>query len=167
MKQLGVWLYHNLLEWLVGSILLVIVLLAVMQVFTRYVMDSPLTWTEEIARLLLVWAVFLGAAAGVKHNGHLRVDLLFDRYKGNAGRAIIVLINLVMLCVGIGMIKFGFDFYLSTTNDNSTSLGYPRNLFYLAIPVSGILIVLFLVVTTVSDWKHLGRPHLREKPLIE
>jgi TRAP-type C4-dicarboxylate transport system permease small subunit len=167
MKQVGLWLYNNLIEWLVGFILLVIVLLAVMQVFNRYVMDNPLNWTEEIARLLLVWAVSLGAAAGIKHNGHLRVDLLFNKYKGNAGRIIIVLINLVMLSVGVGMIKFGFDFYASTANDYSTSLGYARNLFYLAIPISGILTVFFLVVTTVRDWKDLGKTHPRETPPIE
>lgn len=167
MKQVGVWLYSNLLEWLVGLILLVIVLLAVMQVFNRYVMDNPLNWTEEMARLLLVWAVFLGAAAGIKHNGHLRVDLLFDKYKGKAGRIIIVLINLVMMGVAVGMIKFGFDFYASTANDYSTSLGYARNLFYLPIPISGILIVFFLVVTTVRDWRDFGKNHPHETLPIE
>ncbi len=153
MKKLAAWLYNNLLEWLVGFILLVIVLLAVMQVFNRYVMDNPLNWTEEVARLLLIWAVFLGAAAGVKRNGHLRVDLLFARYKGNSGQIVIALINLVMLSVGVGMVKFGFDFYASTANDHSTSLGYSRNLFYLPIPISGLLIVFFLLVAAARDWK--------------
>ena len=56
------WLYANLLEWIVGLLLLAIVLITLWQVFSRYIMDAPVTWSDEVAQLLLVWATFLGAA---------------------------------------------------------------------------------------------------------
>ena len=50
------------LRVLVGVMFLTIVILTLVQVFARYVLNSPLLWSEELARLLLVWVVFLGGA---------------------------------------------------------------------------------------------------------
>ena len=47
------------------------------QFFTRYVLNNSASWTEEIARYLLVGAVFVGAGIGVAKNNHIQVDLLY------------------------------------------------------------------------------------------
>jgi TRAP-type C4-dicarboxylate transport system permease small subunit len=75
----------------------------------------------------------------------------------------IVLINLVMMGVAVSMSKYGVDFYLSTANDYSTSLGYARNMFYLPIPVSGVLMIFFLSINIVRDWKYHDQPGLHKK----
>ena len=49
------------------------------QVFTRYVTENPLIWTEEVARYLFVWITLVGAAAAVRSNGHFGLDLLRRR----------------------------------------------------------------------------------------
>ncbi len=49
-------------------------------VFSRYVMARTFTWYDEIARLLFVWIVFLGAAVGVRRSAHFRLHLLVDRF---------------------------------------------------------------------------------------
>jgi TRAP-type C4-dicarboxylate transport system permease small subunit len=162
--RLARWLYDNLIEWTVGLILLVITALACMQVFNRYILEAPRTWTEEFAQLLLVWAVMLGAAAGIKRNGHLRVDFLVSRLPQAPRRVLLVLINALVFAVALGMTWYGWMFYQSTSGDYSTSLGYARNLFYLPIPVSGLLIMAFLVPATVAE---LRTPHEHERPPIE
>ena len=58
---------------------LTIVVLTLVQVFARYVFNSPLLWSEELARLLLVWVVFLGAAVVCWDGRHLNVDTFFVR----------------------------------------------------------------------------------------
>lgn len=146
------WMYNNLLEWTVGALLLVIVVLAGMQVFNRYVLESPLTWTEELARLLLVWAVCLGAAAGIKKGGHLKIDFVYLRTRGMSRRVITLVNHVIVFLVALGMTRFGYQFYMSTGNDYSTSLGYARNMVYLPIPVGGILIAGFTVVRAWRDW---------------
>lgn len=72
------------LDWLLGQI--EAVLLAAMvaaitavtfaQVFTRYVTENPLIWTEEVARYLFVWITLIGAAAGVRLHAHFGLDIL-------------------------------------------------------------------------------------------
>ena len=47
------------------------------QFVTRYVFNNSASWTEEIARYLLIGVVFVGASIGVAKNNHIQVDLLY------------------------------------------------------------------------------------------
>ena len=67
------------LRFIVGWAFIAIVILTVTQVFFRSVLDSPLIWSEEVVRLLLVWVVFLGGAVVCWDGRHLNVDVLFVR----------------------------------------------------------------------------------------
>ena len=59
------------------------------QFFTRYVLNNSASWTEEIARYLLIGAVFVGAAIGVAKNNHIQVDLLYRYLPQRAGRVLV------------------------------------------------------------------------------
>lgn len=47
-------------------------------VFTRYVMNDPLSWAEQVAKYLMIWAAFLGASLGIKEGSHIAVNVLVD-----------------------------------------------------------------------------------------
>jgi TRAP-type C4-dicarboxylate transport system permease small subunit len=74
MRSLGV-----LLEWVAGSILFVLLAVGVLQVTSRYTGLMFVPWTEEVARLLFVWVVWIGAAAAVFRGSHIRFDFLIER----------------------------------------------------------------------------------------
>lgn len=160
------YLYDNLLIWVLAVLLAVIVVLAALQVFTRYVLDDPLRWTQEVSRLLLVWSVFLGAAAATGRNAHIKVDLV-AHHLGERGLRVIELGQyLVGAAIGVSMAIYGWRFYSQTRGDFSTSLGYPRNLFYLPVSIGGALIVLFACIAIVSLL--CGSPPVRqEESLVE
>ena len=65
------------------------------QVFTRYIMDDPAGWTEEIARYLLVALVFIGASMAVRKNSHIHVDALYRFLPGVAGRVLSTAVDVV------------------------------------------------------------------------
>lgn len=65
------------LKLAVGAMFLAIVALTTLQVAARYLFAQPLIWSEEVSKLLLVWLVFLGAAAVTFDGRHLDVDVLF------------------------------------------------------------------------------------------
>ena len=67
------------LRILVGIAFATIVTLTIAQVFFRFVLDSPLVWSEEVVRILLVWMTFVGAAVVFWDGRHLTVDVLFLR----------------------------------------------------------------------------------------
>ena len=91
----------NLVE---GLLLLMMVALCVdifLGVFSRYVIRSTFTWYDEIARLLFVWIVFLGAAVGVRRGAHFRLHLLVDRFPPAPRRVAHVFGVLVLMGFGL------------------------------------------------------------------
>src|SRR5262249_51747782 len=77
----------NLVEGLLLAMMVLLCADVFLGVFSRYVLRSTFTWYDEIARLLFVWIVFLGAAVGVKRGAHFRLHLLTDRFPPPARRA--------------------------------------------------------------------------------
>jgi TRAP-type transport system small permease protein len=68
-----------LLFWVLGAVVFT-------QFFTRYALNDSASWTEEIARYLLVGTVFVGAGIGVAKNNHIQVDLLYRYLPSSAAR---------------------------------------------------------------------------------
>jgi TRAP-type C4-dicarboxylate transport system permease small subunit len=65
-------------DHVIGWLLIITVGLNVAQVFTRYVMNDPLFWTEEMIRYATVWLTFIGAAAASQYGDHMDMNLLGD-----------------------------------------------------------------------------------------
>jgi TRAP-type C4-dicarboxylate transport system permease small subunit len=87
------------LFWVLGGVVFT-------QFFTRYVLNNSASWTEEIARYLLVGAVFVGAGIGVAKNNHIQVDLLYRYLPRRAGRALSTAVDLVRIAFFAAMTVF-------------------------------------------------------------
>lgn len=79
MKKKLIWLAKNWEDLLAAIFLSVMVLTAIFNVFTRYVLKSPFTWAEELECICLVWSTFTSAAAAYKKNLHYGMDFVVDR----------------------------------------------------------------------------------------
>lgn len=102
-------------EILLGLLVAALVLFLTFSVFARYVLDMGLAWSDEAARLLFVWLVFLGFAVGLKYRGNIGVELLVDRLPGSWKRGItlmqdlaILLFSAVFLWQSVIAVKFSF-----------------------------------------------------------
>jgi len=89
---------------LILFVLLLVV--ATLQVLMRYVIRMPLPWTEELARFLLIWVTFLGAASVTRRKLHIKVEFLSQRYPPRTAAALNALIYLVM-ALFMGVIGWG------------------------------------------------------------
>ncbi len=134
-----------LLDGVVAVLLAATLILSFVQVVARYVFLLSTPWSEELARLFFVWGVFLGAAVGVKRNLHTRVDFVFQRLPARAAALVLAGMDLLVAGMAVVMILHGSQLLYSTRTDFSTSLGYPRNVFYLPVPVSGLLMLWYLI----------------------
>jgi len=74
--------------WLLGAVVFY-------QFFTRYALNDSASWTEEIARYLLVATVFVGAAIGVAKNNHIQVDFLYRYLPRGAGRVLATVVDVL------------------------------------------------------------------------
>ena len=103
-----------------------------LQFFTRYVLNSSLGWTEEIARYLLIVVTFLGAAMAVRKRSHIAVEFCY-RYFGPVGRHRLAL---VVDAVSLGF--YGFAAWLTgdlalRTKQLMSSVDLSKSLIYWAV----------------------------------
>ena len=68
---------YHVEDWLAFGFFWVLAVTIFYQFFTRYVMNDSASWTEEIARYLLICTVYIGAAIGVRKNNHIQVDFFY------------------------------------------------------------------------------------------
>ena len=63
-------------EEILSSVAITIVVLSAFYgVISRYILNNPVAWSNEIATIAFTWTVFLGAAAAWKHDKHIHLDL--------------------------------------------------------------------------------------------
>jgi TRAP-type C4-dicarboxylate transport system permease small subunit len=122
------------------------VLAVTWQVVSRYLLASPSSWTEEVARYLLIWIGMLGAAHAFRKRMHIGLDLLPRKLTGAAARrlhwftiGVIILFALTVLVFGGGNLVL-LTWELRQT---SAALGLPISFVYSVIPLTGCIIVLY------------------------
>lgn len=128
------------------------------QVFSRYVLKSPSSYTEEIARYLLIWIGVLGAAYASGQQMHLSIDLLSPRLNEKNRIRLRVLINCLVIafCFFIMVIGGGNLVYIDyILGQSSAALELPLWFVYLIIPASGILVIVYKVNELLNPKKYL------------
>lgn len=129
--------------WLSGLCLTVMTALVAWQVFARYILDAPSTWTEPLSILMMGWFIFLGAAVGIREGYHLSFDVLLHVLPA---RVVVVLHNvsdLAVLGFGVGMIGYGGELMAGTWATPMPTLGLPTGLALLPVVLGGVLVVIF------------------------
>jgi TRAP-type C4-dicarboxylate transport system permease small subunit len=133
------------------------VLLAVMTavillgVAFRYVLEAPLPWSEELAKLLMLWIVFLGASAGIQRGEHVRIDFVLHRLSAPAATAVDLAYRALALFF-LGVV-FWFGWSLTMTVGmvaRFPGLGWPEFWRYAAAPVGAAFMMVQLVLGGVA-----------------
>ncbi len=136
------------LKYLLVLLMLLMVADVTWQVVSRYVVKSPSSYTEEIARFLLIWISFLGASYAYRHRLHLGIDLLTEKLTGTSKHwANIFSYCMCALFFGAVLVFGGSNLVLLTLELEQVSgaLGLPMFYVYSVIPLSGILMLLYSV----------------------
>ncbi|MGH7384561.1 MAG: TRAP transporter small permease [Candidatus Rokuibacteriota bacterium] len=133
----------NLVEGLLLLMMVVLCLDVFLGVFSRYVIRSTFTWYDEIARLLFVWIVFLGAAVGVRRTAHFRLHLLVDRFRPGARRVAHVFGVLVVMGFGLILIQQGWKLVELGQFQRTPVMGLSKLYVYASVPVGGALMILY------------------------
>jgi len=100
------------------------------QFFTRYVLNDSASWTEEIARYLLICVVFVGMAAAVRDNRHIHVDFFYRMMPAWMGRAISTLVDIVRIVFFAVATVLTFQMMQKMGSYKMTIIDLPMNLVY-------------------------------------
>lgn len=124
------------------------------QVFSRYILQSPSSFTDELARYLLIWLGMLGAAYAAGQGNHLAIDLLSDRLNGSQKIVVRRIISSLIITFVFAVMVIGggrLVYITGKLNQTSAALHIPLTVVYAIIPISGILIILYEMERLVGD----------------
>ena len=122
-------------------------------VFTRFVFADQASWTEELARFLLIWIGILGSAYASTKKMHPAIELLKPKLSMSRQMVLsLVVSSLIMLFAVLVMVMGGGRLiYISyTLGQASPAMGIPMYFVYAVIPISGLLIVYFKFADILS-----------------
>jgi TRAP-type C4-dicarboxylate transport system permease small subunit len=116
------------------------------QFFTRYFLNDSASWTEEIARYLLIGVVFVGASIGVAKNNHIQVDLLYRYLPKPVGRAMAIAVDGIRIAFFASMTWFTVLMMQKMGNYQMTIIDLPMNIVY------GVVLFGFAAMAVRSVW---------------
>ncbi len=127
-----------------GVCLICMVVFIAMQVFCRYVLNSPLSWTEEFARYLMIVMVFIGVSMAIKSNSHMGVSSFVDMLPNKIkyvieffGMAVMLVLYAALCYLGLTLMKGIFS-----SGQVSSVMRVPMWIFYSCFPVGFALSVI-------------------------
>ena len=127
-------------------------ILVLIQVFSRYVLNSPVAFTEELVRYSLIWTGFIGAAYAFITREHMCLVLVRDSLSPAGRRILMTFIDVLILLFAVFVITIGgFKLALSAQKVFSALLGIPRSLVYAMAPISGLFIILAQIINIYED----------------
>jgi len=152
---------RSVLDRIVGGLLALIMggmtVLVFSSVVLRYVLNSPVTWSEELASLLFAWLTFVGAYVGFRTHSHIRIDTLTMllpagvrsgiRRAGDAG---------VLLVLGV-FIWQGFSLVTTTWSLEFPAMEISRGYLYLSLPIGACLMLVAILLSSAGDVGGCGK----------
>ncbi|MDR6940029.1 TRAP transporter small permease [Arcanobacterium hippocoleae] len=116
------------------------------QVFSRLILNSPVTWSEELAKILFVWLSFLGLAYVYGERGHMAVEFLARKFSAKLERALALWTHLIAFVLAIVVFIWGgLNAAINAWSQNLTALPVTIGSAYLVIPISGVAIALYAI----------------------
>ena len=144
-------LNNRLCAFLQGLLVVVFAVLVVDVIWgvgSRYILGSQASWSEELARLLMVWLALLGAALACREDRHLGLDVVVRTWPPEVQRIGRLFVYFAIFFFSAGVMFWGGWQLVSqrfASGQTLPALGIAKAWFYLALPVSGALIALFAV----------------------
>ncbi len=135
----AVTLIHILLINLSMIMIVAMLLLVFANVVLRYVFNSGIYWSEEVALVLEVWFIFLSLGLGVKHRLHISINILKrESVSAWLNKALDLLSDIIFLIVGFVMIVYGGKLVQFTMRSIMPATKWPAGILYLVLPIAGL-----------------------------
>lgn len=123
-------LMNRLLVVVISLLLALMCILVFGNVVLRYMFNTGITWSEEMARFLFVWMIFLGAILGLKDNEHLGVDMFVKKVPPKFQKILYIISNLLILYSLILLVNGSWKLTLLSLDSVAPATGLPYSYFY-------------------------------------
>jgi TRAP-type C4-dicarboxylate transport system permease small subunit len=140
----------NLLERAAMAMFLVLIVVTLFQVLSRYIFPVPISFTEEVGRFLFIWISFLGAAIVMNRDEHIRLDLFQGRVSKRVHDVLRVAVHglIVFLCVVV--LLTGPDLLKVASRQTAAVSRLSMGVVYIVVPLSALLTMAYALIHLVK-----------------
>ncbi len=139
------------LEVLVIAMIIVLTLTVLWGVFTRFILGRQAEYTDELARVLLIWVSMIGAALAFGEKAHLGVDFFVSKLDAGARKALSILVQLIVMVLALLVFIYGgWQLSASQMGQILPTMAISRGLVYASIPLGGVLILIFAIENLIQ-----------------
>ena len=151
------------LNVLAGVSFIAMVVLTCWQVFTRYVLKNPSSWSEELVSYLFAWASLLGASLVTGERGHMNIPILVEKMQPPVRKALGIFGELVAFAFSLIILVYGgVQITQLAMGQMTSSLGVAVGVFYVVMPLCGVLNMIYTVLNIADICKDNGADAKKE-----
>ncbi len=138
----------SVLYWALATLMAIMTVNVLWQVASRYLMTTPSSFTDELARFLLIWVSLLGASYVAGKKLHLAIDILPSKLEGKNQKRLTIFINLLVAAFSLFALVWGgikLVYITLILEQTSASLNVPLGYVYSVLPLSGLIIIFYSI----------------------
>jgi TRAP-type C4-dicarboxylate transport system permease small subunit len=148
--------FDKILNWFAVILFLAVFLTVLLQVFMRFVINSPLVWSEELSRYLFMWICYIGWCFSARNGTHIRIGFVAERLPEPVQRAIdIINILLTLIFAGI-LFWFGIVMMRRNLQIRTVTLYITYAVVYASVPFGMIFFIFYNVYRLINGYKTTG-----------
>ena len=151
----------RLAQWLAIALVGVIAVAMILPVFFRYVVNSSLSWSEELSVWSLVWLVFIGSVVLIRNWGHINIPTFVNWLPLELRPYVVIAAKCLSIAFLTAMTYLGFEMILFGFHADAPVLHLSTKWAKLSIPVGGALMCLFALGVLLKDLVRLRRRDYR------
>lgn len=121
-------------------------------ILVRYVIPLPLTFTEELARYLMIWMALLAVSSGIVYRAHIGVEYVFTRFPAGLRRWLAVAFDVLAFAFFFALLWFGIDFVERGFRRYTMIYGIPKAYPFLGVPLAAAVACIQLILVGLQDF---------------
>lgn len=146
------WL-RKLVEYTAYVMILLMTIIICWQVISRYFLGVTPAWVLELSLLLFIWIGFLGIAVGIQDNSHIQINLLVKKLPPMLQKLLYYFQRILAFGLSLFLLVEGWKFASHMKDSHIPSLGVSAALTYIVLPISGILVIIYLLAEFAGKWR--------------
>lgn len=153
--EAGLRVVTRIVHWALVVLMFGLLAAVFLTVLFRYVLHSPLGWSEELGRFVFVWLSFLGMLEGVRLKAHIGIDVLTNSLPPSLRRATELFVGAAIVAFLWVVVAAGVRLTVMNMELLSPGLDIPEGWVYISIPISGTLMAAHILVQMLQTLFHI------------
>lgn len=151
------WILSKIEDIIVNGSMAIMLIVLFAQIVMRYLFNTPLIWSEEVARYLFVYFTFIGIGLGIRKNSHIRMEMAINLLPKKVKEILDIILNLIFAGFFLWLTPQSIPFLKSQMLVYTTATRVPMHYIFIALPVGMTIAALRLIMKSICEIQEFGK----------